>query len=104
MRKLHENCLHEGSSQNRDVLAIASRSQHAAVSLDGGTMASRGLAQLRDGGLLATLTAPSKMEVQSRGAVAAVVNRMKHQKLGLMFDDGNVFAGLASRAVWLQRN
>ena len=71
----------------------------------GYSMFSPRLAQGRFGDTRATQTAPSKMEVQSRHATAAVVNRVKHQQLGLMLDDGNDAAGKAFLVlVVLQRN
>ena len=78
------------NSQNLDVLTCAGRSQHASLRLEGISMSSPRLAQGRFGDTRATQTAPSKMEVQSRHATAAVASRVKHSTVGLMtLDDGN---------------
>ena len=66
--------------KNLDVLTCAGRSQHASVSLEGISKSFPRVAQSRFGDTRATQTAPSKMEVQGRGATAAVVNRVRKFK------------------------
>ena len=70
------------------------------MSLEGISMSFPRLAQGRFGDTRATQTAPSKMEVQGRGATAAVVNRVRKFKSWIsrwtMVVAGNAFvAGVA---------